>query len=57
MLYQELRDIKKIVETSSQDEVNKFLSEGWRLIDTYKSTYSSENDDELVMYVLGRGQE
>jgi len=57
MLYQELRDINKIVETSSQDEVNQFLSQGWRLIDTYKSTYSSENNDELVMYVLGRGKD
>ena len=57
MLYQELRDIKKIVETSSQEEVNQFLSQGWRLIDTYTTTYSSENDDELVMYVLGKGQE
>jgi len=57
MLYQELRDIRKIVETSSQDEVNKFLSEGWRLIDTYTTTYSAENDDELVMYVLGRGKD
>jgi len=57
MLYQDLRDIKKIVETSSQDEVNDFLSKGWRLIDTYTTTYSSEIDDQVIMYVLGMGQE
>lgn len=57
MMYQELRDIKKIVETSSTDEVNEFLNQGWRLIDTYTTTFSAEIDDKVVMYVLGVGKE
>ncbi len=29
-------DIKETVETSSQDEANKYVGLGWILIDTYK---------------------
>jgi hypothetical protein len=54
-MYQEYSDITKVVETSSTSEVNKFLSNGWKLLNTYTTTnFSTEASSETLMYVLGK---
>lgn len=51
----ELSVVTKVIETSSTNEVNDFLSKGWKLVDTYTtSAFSAETHDQIVMYVLGK---
>ncbi|MDP4087814.1 MAG: hypothetical protein Q8930_00935 [Bacillota bacterium] len=50
----DLTSIIQIVETSNISEVNNFLDEGWRLIDTYSTMFSFETDDKVEMYILGK---
>lgn len=53
LMIQDLSDTSKVIETSSTDEVNRLLSEGWILTDTYKTAeYSTEASDEKLMYSL-----
>ncbi|MCY6372397.1 hypothetical protein [Clostridium ganghwense] len=57
MVSEELFNITKVIETSSTNEVNEFLSQGWQLIDRYTTTFSSETNDQVVMYVLGKSKD
>lgn len=50
----DLSRITQIVETSSTYEVNSFLNSGWRIIDTYSTLVSSETDDKVIMFILGK---
>jgi hypothetical protein len=54
---EELSDITEVLETSSTNEVNNFLSSGWKLINTYTTAaFSTETSNEIVVYVLGKPQ-
>jgi hypothetical protein len=42
---------------TAEDEVNKFISEGWELLETYTTCYSNTpplNAQQEVHFVLGR---
>lgn len=56
MISQELSNITKVIETSSTNEANEFLSQGWQLIDTYTTTFSPETTNQIAMYVLGKSK-
>lgn len=49
-----LLDIKKVMETSDVDEVNRLLSENWRILATYTYIpYLDTPTSECLIYSLG----
>lgn len=47
-------NIAEVVKTSSSEEVNGFLKQGWVLIDTFEANLSVENCSREMIFVLGR---
>ena len=49
-----LDEIKKIVQTSESDEVNKYLSEGYRIVKIISAKVSTSGGDFISpCYILG----
>lgn len=57
MMHLDLSDITKVIETPSSNEVNEFLSQGWKLINTYTTSLSYESSDQTLIYVLGKEED
>jgi hypothetical protein len=57
MITDQIMNINRILETHSHHEANKYLQEGWRLLNIYTITPSYEVNDQLNMYVLGKSED
>lgn len=57
MINEELLNISRVQETHSQSEANELLENGWKLLNVYTGSFSSEYDDHMNIYVLGRTEE
>lgn len=57
MLIEDLLNITRVQETHSQTEANELLENGWKLINIYTGSFSSEYNDQMNIYVLGKPNE
>jgi hypothetical protein len=48
-----ITDVACVIETSDEHKVNRYLKEGWTLINTYKTWDGPRDQHEDLIYALG----